>query len=107
MMRPAGFIIPISRIDRRLDRPGRKEQLEQSAWLAAVTLISHEIVRVSAPRGGEVKHSLLVVASADLRYEHAKKRGPLTALPLAHDWFGDRFFEARCRLGGKSAGRCL
>jgi hypothetical protein len=53
------------------------------------------------------KHALLVVANVDLRHEHAKKRGPLTALLLAHNWFGDSFFEASCRLGGKSTGRCL
>jgi hypothetical protein len=59
------------------------------------------------PRRGEVKHSLLVVANADLRYEHAKKRGPLTALLLAYDLFGDSFFEASCRLGGKTTGHFL
>jgi hypothetical protein len=31
----------------------------------------------------------------------------LTALLLAYNLFGDSFFEASCRLGGKSAGRCL
>jgi hypothetical protein len=61
------------------------------------------------PGGGVegVKHSLLVVANAGLRYEHAKKRGPLTALLLTYNLFGDSFFEAGCRLGGKSTGRCL
>ena len=54
-----------------------------------------------------MKHSLLVVANVDLPYEHAKKRGPLTALLLAYNLFGDSFFEASCRLGGKTAGRCL
>ncbi len=34
-------------------------------------------------------------------------RGPVTALLLAYDWFGDRFFEARGCLGGKPTGRCL
>ena len=58
------------------------------------------------PRG-EVTHSPLArAANADLRYEHAK-RGPLTALLLAYNLFGDSFFEASCRLGGKSTGRCL
>ncbi|ESZ21551.1 SOS response-associated peptidase family protein [Mesorhizobium sp. L48C026A00] len=33
--------------------------------------------------------------------------GPLTALLLAYNWFGDSLFEASCRLGGKTAGRCL
>lgn len=33
--------------------------------------------------------------------------GPLTALLLADNLFGDSFFEASCRLGGKTAGRCL
>ena len=42
-----------------------------------------------------------------LRYEHAKRRGPLTAPLLAYNLFGDSFFEASCRLGGKSTGRCL
>ncbi len=59
------------------------------------------------PRRGEVKHSLLVVANVDLRYEHAKKRGPLTALLLAYNLFGDSFFEASCRLGGKPTGHFL
>ena len=54
-----------------------------------------------------MKHSLLVVANVDLRYEHAKKRGPLTALLLTYNLFGDSFFEASCRLGGKPTGRCL
>jgi hypothetical protein len=47
------------------------------------------------------------VANADPRYERAKKRAPLTALLLAHNLFGGSFFEASCRLGGKTAGRCL
>jgi hypothetical protein len=59
------------------------------------------------PRRGEVKHSLLVVANADLRYEHAKKRGPLTALLLAYNLFGDSFFEASGGLGGKTTGHFL
>jgi hypothetical protein len=59
------------------------------------------------PRRGEVRHSLLVVANVDLRYEHAKKRGPLTALQLAYNLFGDRFLEASCRLGGKPTGHFL
>jgi len=46
-------------------------------------------------------------ANADLRYEHAKKRRPLTALLLAYNLFGDSFFEASCRLGGKPTGRFL
>jgi hypothetical protein len=54
-----------------------------------------------------VKHSLLVVANADLRYEQAKKRGPLTALLLTYNLLGASLFEAGCRLGGKSTGRCL
>ncbi len=59
------------------------------------------------PRRSEVKHSLLVVANDDLRYEHAKKRGPLTALLLAHNLFGDSFFEASGGLGGKPTGHFL
>lgn len=35
------------------------------------------------------------------------RRWSLTALLLANNWFGDSFFEASCRLGGKTAGRCL
>lgn len=31
----------------------------------------------------------------------------LTERLLAYNWFGDSFFEASCRLGGKTAGRCL
>ena len=42
---------------------------------------------------------------ADLRYEHAKSR--VTALLLAYNLFCDSFFEASCRLFGKSTGRCL
>ena len=58
------------------------------------------------PRG-EVTHSAAgTCANADLRYKHAK-RGPLTALLSAYNLFGDSFFEASCRLGGKTAGRCL
>lgn len=33
--------------------------------------------------------------------------GPLTALLLGYNWSGDSFFEATCRLGGKTAGCCL
>lgn len=33
--------------------------------------------------------------------------GPLTAFLLACNWFGNSFFEASCRLGGKTAGRRL
>jgi hypothetical protein len=50
---------------------------------------------------------VFAVANADLRYEHAKKRGPLTALLSAYNLFGGSFFAARCRLGGKTPGRCL
>jgi hypothetical protein len=46
-------------------------------------------------------------ANADLRYEHAKKRGPLTSLLSAYNLFGDSFFEASCCLGGKTAGHFL
>jgi hypothetical protein len=46
-------------------------------------------------------------ANADLRYEHAKKSRPLTALLLAYNLFGDSFFEASCCLGGKTAGHFL
>jgi hypothetical protein len=51
--------------------------------------------------------SLSRVANADLRYEHAKKRGPLTALLLAYNLFGDSLFEASCRLRGKPTGHFL
>jgi hypothetical protein len=47
------------------------------------------------------------VANVDLRYEHAKKCGPLAALLLAYNLFGDSFFEASCRLGGKPTGHFL
>ena len=33
--------------------------------------------------------------------------GPLTALLLTYNWFGDSFFEASCRLGCKPTGRFL
>jgi hypothetical protein len=33
--------------------------------------------------------------------------GPLAALLLAYNWFGDSFIEASFRLCGKTAGRCL
>lgn len=60
------------------------------------------------PRRSEVNHSPLAgIATADLRYEHAKKRGPLTALLLAYNLFGDSLFEASCRLGGKPTGHFL
>src|SRR5207248_7253066 len=36
-----------------------------------------------------------------------KERGPLIALLLAYDWFGDSFLEASRRLGGKPTGRFL
>ncbi len=42
-----------------------------------------------------------VLADVDNRY------GPLTALLLAYNWFGDSFFEASRCLGGKTTGRCL
>jgi hypothetical protein len=70
--------------------------------------ISHQTVRSFGPR--PVARSTTLrwrVANADLRYEHAKKRGPLTALLLACNLFGDSFFEASCRLGGKTAGHFL
>ncbi len=51
--------------------------------------------------------TLMVVANADLRYEHAKKRGLLTALPLTYDLFGDSLFDASCRLDGKPTGHFL
>jgi hypothetical protein len=54
-----------------------------------------------------VESALAGIATADLRYEHATKRGPLTALLLAHNLFGDSFFEASCRLGGKPTGHFL
>jgi hypothetical protein len=54
-----------------------------------------------------VSPPLLVVANADLRYEHAKKRGPLTALLLTYNLFGDSFFEASGGLGGKTTGHFL
>src|SRR6478609_7513639 len=57
------------------------------------------------PSAGAVKPKS--AANADLRYEHAKKRGPLTALLSAYNLFGDSLFEASCCLGGKSTGRCL
>jgi len=57
--------------------------------------------------GVSLPRRLARVANADLRYEHAKKRGPLTALLLVFNLFGDSFFEASCRFGGKSTGRCL
>ena len=49
------------------------------------------------------RHSLLVVANADLRYEHTSRLGPLTALLLTYNLFGDSFFEASCRLGAGNA----
>ena len=54
-----------------------------------------------------VSPPVLVVANADLRYEHANKRGPLTALLLAYNLFGDSFFEASGGLGGKTTGHFL
>jgi hypothetical protein len=57
------------------------------------------------PSAGAVKPKS--AANADLRYEHAKKRGALTALLSAYNLFGDSFFEASCCLGGKTAGHFL
>jgi hypothetical protein len=36
-----------------------------------------------------------------------QRRSSLIALVLAHNWSGGSFFEASCRLCGKTAGRCL
>jgi patatin-like phospholipase/acyl hydrolase len=71
----------------------------------ALRRVLHDVFKDGGVEG--VKHSLLVVANADLRYEHANQRGPLTALLLTYNLFGDSFFEASCRLGGKSTGRCF
>ena len=57
------------------------------------------------PSAGAVKPKS--AANADLRYEHAKRRGPMTALLSAYNLFGDSFFEASCRLGGKPTDRFL
>jgi hypothetical protein len=66
------------------------------------------LTELRPPRRGEVNHSQLVrVANVDLPYEHAQKCGPLAALMLAHNLFGDSFFEARCSLGAKTAGHFL
>lgn len=72
-----------------------------------MALISHQTASSFGPRAVAKPSTLLGVATADLRYEHAKKRGSLTALLLADNLFGVSFFEASCRLGGKTAGRCL
>jgi hypothetical protein len=49
----------------------------------------------------------LIAVAKDLHYEHAKKYEPLAALMLAHNLFGDSFFEARCSLEGKTTGHFL
>jgi recombinational DNA repair ATPase RecF len=38
---------------------------------------------------------------------NGERRGRYRLLCLAYDLFGDSLFEASCRLGGKSTGRCL
>ncbi len=54
-----------------------------------------------------VKHSLPVVANADLRYEQAKNVGLWLRFWLTYNLLGASLFQASCCLGGKSTGRCL
>jgi hypothetical protein len=55
---------------------------------------------------------LMGSSAGDARHGHGLayprlRCGPLTAILLAYNRFGDSLFEASCRLGGETAGRCL
>lgn len=58
------------------------------------------------------ERALMGSSAGDARHGHGLayprlRCGPLTALLLACNWFGNSLFEASCRLGGKTAGHCL
>lgn len=89
-----------------LTAPKKRNLIRTAVW-SLTTLVLAACVTNPYYDPAKPHHSMLAVANADLRYEHAKKRGPLTALLLAHNLFGDSFFEASCRLGGKPARRFL
>ena len=97
-------------------REGKLGLLKLDHAAAAESGSSYSSAPASRPGSRRKAHVLLLARVAEALRVFAvqtcatrtlKKRGPLTALLLAYNLFGDSFFEASCRLGGKPTGRFL
>ena len=63
--------------------------------------------RVRLGPGAEVAHPNVRRGRAVADYGGACFGRPVGWLELTHNWFGTRFLEAGCTLGGKTTGRSL